>query len=166
MTKQLLVMRHAKSSWDDANLNDYRRPLNQRGLHDAPRMAEFVSQLHCLPKLIASSSALRAKQTAELFRQHCPAEEPIELLLVDEFYLAPARVYLKYLSHLNEDSPDSVMVVGHNPGLEELVGRLSGESLHFPTAAIAHFTIDVDNWSEIASVNCELKDFWCPKEVL
>jgi phosphohistidine phosphatase len=166
MSKQLLVMRHAKSSWNDLSLGDFQRPLNERGLRDTPQMAQFVNRQNCFPKLIASSTALRARQTAEVFAKYGPAPDRVQLELVDDFYHAPPQAYLQYLIQLNQHSPDSVMVVGHNPGLEELVGRLSGRSLHFPTAAIASFTFEVDDWSEISPANCQLNAIWCPKEVL
>ncbi len=165
MTKQLLVMRHAKSSWNQVGLSDYQRPLNERGLSDAPRMAEFVRQQNCLPNLIASSTAVRARQTTELFVAACP-DQSISLLWVDEFYHAPPRVYLNYLTTLESDNLDTVMLVGHNPGLEELVAGLAGQSHHFPTAAIAHFQVDISVWSEFTASVCELVSLWRPKEVL
>lgn len=166
MTKQLLVMRHAKSSWNDANLSDFQRPLNDRGLRDAPLMAEFVSHHNCVPELIASSTAVRARQTAELFVRHLQASVPVKLVLVDDFYHAPPRTYLQYLAELTDASPDSVMVVGHNPGLEELVSRLSGTSVHFSTAAIASFTLEIEHWNEISPASCKLNAIWQPKQVV
>lgn len=169
MTKQLLVMRHAKSSWNVPGVTDFQRPLNDRGWRDTPRMAELVGQQGCVPDLIASSSAVRARQTAELFAEHCSSDKPIPLVMVDAFYLAPASTYLKFLTelaNLPEREPATVMVVGHNPGLEELVQILSGSHEHFPTAAIAKFRVDVACWGEFNRKRCEIEFLWRPKEVL
>lgn len=166
MPKQLLIMRHAQSSWDDSRLSDFERPLNERGHKDAPRMAEFLLQRQSLPAWIASSTAVRARQTAELFLQNCPPDTNIRLELVDEFYHAPARIYLRYLSQLNEVGTDSVMLVGHNPGLEELFRQLAGRSEHFPTAAIAKFSVEAESWGQFSAELCKLIEFWRPKQVL
>lgn len=162
-------MRHAKSSWNNPGQTDYQRPLNDRGLRDAPRMAQLIGQRGFAPDLVASSSAVRARQTAELFVKHCPAVNPIRLVMVDMFYLAPAKAYLKFLADLAdlpEQEPTTVMVVGHNPGLEELVHLLSGKPEHFPTAAIALFRVDVSCWGEIDRKLCQLGFLWRPQEVL
>jgi phosphohistidine phosphatase len=166
MTKQLLIMRHAKSSWDDSRLSDFQRPLNVRGLRTAPRMAEFLLHQHSLPTYIASSHAVRARQTAELFLENCPADSNIKLEIVEEFYLAPARIYLNYLSNLSDSETGCVMLVGHNPGLEELFRRLAGHAEHFPTGAIAKFVFDIECWNQISPDQCKLIALWRPKEVL
>jgi phosphohistidine phosphatase len=169
MAKQLLVMRHAKSSWADPGQTDYQRPLNERGCRDAPRMAAWIGRQGCIPDLIASSSAVRARQTAELFVAHCPTPNPIRLVMVDKFYHASAEIYLEYLAclaDLPDPEPTTVMVVGHNPGLEALVQGISGSHEHFPTAAIAKFRVEVSSWGEIDQKDCQLESLWRPKEVL
>jgi phosphohistidine phosphatase len=89
--------------------------------------------------------------------------------MVDKFYHASAEIYLEYLAglaDLPEREPTTVMVVGHNPGLEALVQGISGSHEHFPTAAIAKIRVDVSSWGEINRKHCQLEKLWRPKEVL
>ena len=166
MTKRLLIMRHAKSSWSDSDATDHERTLNRRGLRDAPRMGQFITEQNCQPDLIASSTAKRAKLTAELFVENCPRAEEIELQWVDDFYHAAPRSYLEYISDINDEAIESIMVVGHNPGLETLVYRLSNSFETMPTAAIAYFQFDIDCWSKVnGSSNATLMEVWRPKEL-
>lgn len=166
MTKRLLIMRHAKSSWSDSDATDHERTLNKRGLRDAPRMGQFIAAQNCQPDLVASSTAKRAKLTAELFVENCSGEEDIELQLVDDFYHAAPRSYLEFIAGINDDAIESIMVVGHNPGLETLVYRLSNSFETMPTAAIAYFQLDIDRWSNInGSSHAKLMDVWRPKEL-
>jgi phosphohistidine phosphatase len=165
MKKHLLIMRHAKSSWDNSQLADFQRPLNDRGVRDVPRMAQFLSQQQSLPSFIASSTAVRARQTTELFLNSCPNQQKIEVDWVESFYHAPAQIYIDYLRNLAQTKTDSVMVVGHNPGLEELFRRLTGHLEHFPTAAVAKLEVDSDCWRSFSAERCRLIALWCPKEV-
>ena len=166
MTKNLLIMRHAKSSWSDINATDHERTLNKRGLRDAPRMGHFISKRNWQPELIASSSAKRAKMTAELFVENCDGVDQSQLEFVDDFYHASPRTYLSYLAMIGNNNISTVMVIGHNPGLEELVLRLAGTYESMPTAAIAHFRLSVDCWTEVdRSPRAELLEVWRPKEL-
>lgn len=166
MPKQLLVMRHAKSSWSGQGLTDFERPLNKRGLRVTPQVAEFICGQGLTPDLVVSSSANRARMTAELFVDHCVGLTPQQLQLRKDFYHASASVYLNFLEHFSGESIDTLMFVGHNPGLEDLVERLAGQWDAMPTAAVAHFQFDVDDWTEIAHpVTATLKNFWRPKEI-
>jgi phosphohistidine phosphatase len=176
MPKQLLIMRHAKSSWSDINSTDHERPLNRRGLKAAPQMGRFVAQQSCVPDLVFCSTAIRAQQTAELFIENCAGIELDQLYLVDEFYHASPRTYLEQLASIdnvqssngqtNARSIETAMVIGHNPGLEELVLRLSGNYETMPTAAIAFFRLNIECWSAILnSKGAELIDVWRPKVI-
>ena len=166
MAKHLLIMRHAKSSWSDINSTDHERTLNRRGLRDTPRMGQFIASQNCQPDLIASSTAQRAKMTAELFIENCDGVEPTQLELVDDFYHAGPRAFLSYLSMIENAEVKTAMVIGHNPGLESLVARLGGVSERMPTAAIARFRLNIDCWSEtISEPNAELLTVWRPKEL-
>lgn len=159
-------MRHAKSSWKDSDASDFDRTLNRRGLQDAPRMAQFISAQGSVPDLIASSSATRAKLTAELFVENCEGVEPSQLEIVDDFYHAPPSVYFEYLSRIGGDDVSTAMVIGHNPGLAEMVYRLSRCHETMPTAAIAHFQFDIKKWGEIdLSADAKLVNVWRPKEL-
>ena len=159
--KTLLIMRHAKSSWSAPGKSDFDRPLNERGRRTAPIMGQFIREKGFVPNLILSSTAARAKSTAELFADHSGYTG--EIAFEKQFYLAHPDTYIEVLSW--QDSPGAIMVIGHNPGLEQLVYDLTGESESMPTAAIAHVDLPIDKWSEIISAQGELIDLWRPKEL-
>lgn len=166
MSKQVLIMRHAKSSWDEPSMRDYDRPLNRRGLRVTPQIAQFVDENGIWPDLIVSSTANRAQTTAELFIQSCPSNRSTELEFNRDFYLAAADVYTDFLLEMHRDEVNRLMLVGHNPGLEELVESLSGSYESMPTAAIAHFDLQVDSWMELNSeLPASLFDVYRPKEL-
>lgn len=166
MSKQLLVMRHAKSSWSGQGLTDFERPLNKRGMRVTPQVATFIHSLGLTPGLIVSSSATRARMTAELFVEHCEGVSPEQIQLFKSFYHASASAYLDFLKRFSDESVDTLMLVGHNPGLEDFVERLSGQWDAMPTAAIAHFELNSDKWPAAgSSLDATLKHFWRPKEL-
>lgn len=163
--KTLLVMRHAKSSWKQAGIADVDRPLNKRGKRDAPAMARFLEQQGIRIDHIASSSAARARATAELVIDHSADVTLDQLELRDDFYHAAPRAYLEYLTQIEDDDLQTVMVVGHNPGLESLVEMLGQSWETMPTAAIACFSVDVRRWQDFHRSAVHLIDVWRPKEV-
>lgn len=161
--KSILLLRHAKSSWNNPALDDHERPLNKRGFGDAPRMGQLIADEGLKPDLIISSTACRAKTTAEIVSQECGLENCVEF--TDDLYLAPPSNYLLILSGLPE-SADSVLLVGHNPGISDLLMQMSGEGHDMPTAALAHLQSGHETWGEFAhSSNAELVQFWRPKEL-
>lgn len=163
MTKTLLIMRHAKSSWSHSGLSDHERPLNKRGLHDAPRMAEWICNKSLVPDIVLSSTAKRARTTAELFVENCEGIN-CGVQTTKEFYHAPARVYLETAVQFPEPV-GTAMVVGHNPGMENLVEVLSNEYERMPTAAIACFEFNIQSWEELAPEKATFIDVWRPKEI-
>lgn len=166
MSKQLLVMRHAKSSWAEAGLSDFERPLNKRGKRVTPEVATFIHAQGLKPDLIVSSSALRAKMTAELFVDHCDGLTESNLQLVKYFYHASSEVYLEFLGKFSDDNVGTLMFVGHNPGLEDLIYQLSGQWDAMPTAAVAHFSLNSDQWSNLdLDKDVTLENIWRPKEI-
>lgn len=161
--KHLLVLRHAKSSWKHDGLSDHDRPLNKRGLRDAPRIGQLIRERNILPDRILSSTAVRACTTAVQVGEAAGIEEPP--VLVPTFYLAAPSAYLEMLATL-DDAAARAMVVGHNPGLEELVYHLTGRDETLPTAALAHVELPLDSWSEIdGSTRGKLLDLWLPREL-
>jgi len=159
--KTLLVLRHAKSSWDNPSLTDHERTLNKRGRKAAPRMGQLLVDEGLVPELILCSTAHRARETAELLFQVSGFESKI--IHLDELYLAPPRAYYSMLSEYAADL-ETVMIVGHNPGLEDLVDELTGEPATMPTAALAR--IAVESWNELAAnVGGRLIDHWLPREL-
>lgn len=161
--KTLLLMRHAKSSWKDDKLADKERPLNKRGKHDAPMMGQLLIEHELVPQRILSSSALRARQTAESIAE--TAQYDGDVTYMDELYMAEPESYIDALRELPNEV-ERVMVIGHNPGLEMLLQLLSGQIQAMPTAVIAHVALPIDHWSQLSiDTPGELVDIWRPKEI-
>ena len=161
--KTLLVLRHAKSSWDDAALDDHERPLNKRGRRDAPRMGELVREHGLIPDVVISSDAVRARLTAEAVVE--AARYAGEILLDRRLYLAGPADILSLLRTVGEKA-ETVMIVGHNPGLEELVAQLTGDWQNLPTAALAQIVLPIDRWRDLnLSSRGTLVGHWGPKEL-
>ena len=161
--KSLLILRHAKSDWGDPGLGDQKRPLNKRGRKTAPKMGHLLREKDLLPDLVLSSSALRARTTAEMVAEASGYQGKIELL--PALYAAPPEAYIAALSDL-PDTLQSVMVVGHNPGLEELLQDLTGKYEPLPTAALAYVRLPIHSWAELADDAAgELVHVWRPKEI-
>lgn len=142
--KTLLLARHAKSDWDDPMLSDHDRPLNARGRRDAPAMASRLVDEGIRLQHIVSSTALRARTTADAYA----AAYHLEVADQGELYLASAREILAVAADLPDES-DVAMLVGHNPGMHEAVAELTGASVVFPTCAVAECAVDVDSWAEL-----------------
>ncbi|GAA5196718.1 SixA phosphatase family protein [Microbacterium jejuense] len=137
---RLALVRHAKSDWGDPGLDDHDRPLNDRGMRDAPAMAGRLAASGFRPAVILSSTALRARTTAEAFA----AELGVAVSLDPELYGAPAGALLAAAAATRAAS---VLVVAHDPGMTALAGRLSGDGIgHMPTCAVATFTWAQDDW--------------------
>lgn len=161
--KRLLVLRHAKSSWKDQNLADFERPLNKRGKKDAPRMGQLLTDLDLVPDLIITSAAVRARQTADAVAFNSGYEAEIEA--TRELYMAMPDDYVEMLNQV-PDSNTLVMVVGHNPGVEDLVHDLSDQWERMPTAALAFIELDVDSWQSLDLHSPgKLLNIWRPKEL-
>jgi phosphohistidine phosphatase len=161
--KTLLILRHAKSSWSDPTLSDHQRPLNKRGKRDAPRMGELLRDEQLTPDLIVASTAKRARKTAVKVADTCGYKGEIEL--TDSFYLARPGSYIQFLQQVPDEN-DSVMVVGHNPGLESLLDLLTGQSERLPTAALAQIQFDITSWREMADTPTgHLVSLWLPREL-
>jgi phosphohistidine phosphatase len=141
MTIDLVLIRHAKSDWGDPGLPDHDRPLNDRGRRDAPRMAGRLAATGFRPAVILSSTALRARTTAEAFAAAlgvAVTEEP------DLYGAAPATL----LAVAAGSGARSVVLVAHNPGMAELAGALSGGAIaEMPTCAVARFGWHEDDWA-------------------
>ncbi|HEX8368627.1 MAG TPA: histidine phosphatase family protein [Pyrinomonadaceae bacterium] len=159
--KTLFILRHAKSSWDNPDLADFERPLNERGLQAAPFVGKLMRERRLRVDLILSSPARRAGQTATLVKE--AAELAAELRYDERIYEA-SPTSLLYLLAETEDEFDSVLLVGHNPGLEGLIKILSGGILSMPTAALAEIELNVDFWSKIAAESGRLNFVVRPKD--
>ena len=161
--KTLLIMRHAKSSWKAEGLPDDQRPLNKRGQADAPRMGRLLRENSLTPQAILSSTAVRAKQTAQAAAEACGFEGDIQFEA--SLYGAPAETFLYFLRALPAEPP-IVMVVGHNPGVEELLAELTGEDEHLSTGSIARLELDMARWADLrAETTGRLETLWRPREL-
>ena len=161
--KTLLVLRHAKSSWNDSALDDHERPLNKRGQRDGPRMGELLREYGLMPDVVISSDAVRARLTAEAVAE--TARYAGEILLDPHLYMACPADILSLLPRVRENA-ETVMIVGHNPGLEKLVEQLTGERQDLPTAALAQIVLPIDRWRDLrVSTRGTLFGLWRPREL-
>ena len=161
--KTLLILRHAKSSWANSRLADHDRPLDSRGKGDAPKMGRLLGREDLVPDLIISSSAERALRTAEFAA--IAAGYDAEIQVTRDFYHAGPEGYIEVLQGV-KDGHDRVMVVGHNPGMEELVEQLGGHYQRMPTAALAQIALPISRWRDLdEDTNGRLVNLWRPKEV-
>lgn len=154
---RLALVRHAKSDWGDPALDDHDRPLNERGLRDAPTMALRLAETGFRPDIILSSTALRARTTAEAFGSALR----VPVSLDPELYGAPAGVLLGAAA---ATGAWSVMVVAHDPGMSVLAARLSGDRIeHMPTCAVATFAWQEDDWDVVDSLEAAEVTFDTPR---
>ena len=147
--RRLLLVRHAKSSRDDPALADRDRPLNERGLHDAPRMGERLAKRDLRPDLIVSSPALRALTTARLMAQKLDYDA--EAIVVNESVYAATPDALVEVIRALRDEPKCVMLVGHNPEMSELARRWSSDIDELPTCAVVALRFDIRSWSKLGA---------------
>ena len=145
--KTLFLVRHAKSSRNDAAMPDKDRPLNDRGKRDAPKMGERLAKRDVKPNLILSSPARRALKTAQIIARKLDYKVK-DIVVDDRLYAVEADDLLRVIRGLG-DKAERVMLFGHNPELTELAHRLSSKITHMPTCAVAEFTFDAKSWSYI-----------------
>ena len=161
--KTLFLLRHAKSDWKDATLPDFERPLNGRGLKAAPLIGRYLRRRKIQPDLILSSPAERARQTTALVME--AASITAELRYDERIYEASASRLLEIISQI-EESANVVLLVGHNPGLAELLAGLTGETQSLPTAALAKLNLEIDKWNKVRERNGRLEWLVKPKELV
>jgi phosphohistidine phosphatase len=167
-TRRVYVLRHAKSSWDDPSLSDHDRPLNRRGLRAAKAMARHFKEARIEPQLVLCSTAVRARQTLEGIE---PALGTRASSVEPELYGAGARTLIDRLRVLPA-GVSSVMLIGHNPGLQELVLGLAVPSaardrvaLKFPTAALATLSFNGAGWHGLVPGGAELEAYVRPRDL-
>jgi len=173
MKNQLFLLRHAKSSWDDLSIPDHDRPLSKRGRKAAATMRQLFKSEKITPELIYVSSAQRTMQTLELLQ---PWERPPKVEVKKALYMAPAPQILELLRKI-PDSARVVLLIGHNPGLQELAILLLGGDDRaaedtpgrrladaYPTGALAQFALDCP-WSQTGSGAGRLTRFVTPREL-
>ena len=166
--KTIHLLRHAKSSWSDTELADHDRPVAPRGQRDARRLAKHLRQHGIAPALVLCSSARRSRDTLALIARSLP--RTTKILVEDELYAAPAEALLQRLGRIPDVIP-STLLIGHNPGLQDLALTLAGhgpglEPLRerFPTCALVTVQIPVATWRELLPGSAEVIDYLTPRD--
>ena len=173
--KRLLLLRHAKTEPGGAGIDDHERALMARGREDAPKLGRYIRQCGYDPDLILSSTSRRTVETVELVTDTLSGVARVDYM--DALYLAEPEVILQVI-RLAPDKMKGVMVVGHNPGLEQIATLLAREPVKrkerdrfdmleekFPTAALAVLDFEVERWRDIEPGEGALKDFVRPRDV-
>ena len=161
--KTLLLMRHAKSSWGNPSLSDHDRPLNKRGEKACRTMGTFLSQQNRVPDKIICSTAKRARETVTGLLETLSIE--CEIVYTRALYLADVDTMLEQLHPLSIEFR-VVMLVGHNPGMDEFLEVICNEPEHMPTAAIAEIRFNISSWQELtANTPAKLNNLWKPREI-
>lgn len=160
--KQLLICRHAKSSWKNPNLVDFDRPLNKRGKKNAPQMGKMLVKHKVIPDLIVSSPAKRAKKTALILAKklHYPKKE---IKYLKATYDAPSKDLITCI-HSFDDRYSKIIMVGHNTGYTTLANTLGGLHIpNVPTCGIVALNFTIDSWRDVKEKNGDLVFFIYPK---
>lgn len=144
---ELLIMRHAKSSWDDPDLGDHDRPLNRRGRLAAPRMGELLAAEDRLPDAVLCSTACRTVETWNLLSTAAGCQ--VQPRFLKEIYLADGDDLLKQL-HAMPSRSERAMIIGHNPGMEQLVAMLTDRQVRVPTASLV-LVETLGSWEAVRS---------------
>jgi len=160
--RTLYLLRHAKSSWNDASLRDFDRPLNDRGRDAAERIGKRLASEKLNAPLVVCSPALRTRQTAEIVLSSSAlrAEERLD----ERIYEASLRELMEVISEIPDDKPVAILI-GHNPGFEELLAFLTGETRRMPTCALAKIEFDVASWRDVRTGEGKLEWLITPKEL-
>jgi phosphohistidine phosphatase len=154
--KTLLLVRHAKSDWNDASLSDFDRPLNERGKRDAPAMAHRLLDKKIAIDVFISSPAKRAKKTATIISKEYGKDKE-GLILIDELYGAGEDVFFDVISKA-DNKFDSIAVFSHNPGITDFANMLTDARIdNIPTCGIFAVTIDCKKWTDFKHAK---KEFW------
>lgn len=169
--KTLLLLRHAKSSWENPSVGDFDRPLNERGRKAAPKVGRFLVESELVPDRVVCSPAQRTRETWTAVQSEL--DGPREATFDQAIYLGAPDTLLE-IAKSQPDDADTVMLIGHNPGVEALAGWLAGEgspeaierlSLKFPTAGLAILEFEVDHWVELDREVGTLRAFVSPHEL-
>jgi len=161
--KKIYIMRHGKAKWNDNEIEDFDRPLKGRGHKAAKFMGSLLSVNQEIPDVILSSTAVRAKETTEDFKKSLGSVVPV--IYEETLYMTSVEHTMKILRELNEED-ESVMIIGHNPTWENLIGYLVspvGFRMYLPTCGVVCIEADIDEWSELDDQCSTLKWFLVPK---
>ena len=146
--KELVLVRHAKSSWKDSSLGDRERPLNKRGEREAPEMGARLERRKHKPDLIVSSTAVRALETARIIAKKLGYPRKA-IAVEDRLYGAGVAELLDVIRNTDE-SVTTLMLFGHNPGLTELANHLGPRPIpNLPTCGVLHLRFETETWSVV-----------------
>jgi phosphohistidine phosphatase len=160
--KTLILVRHAKSSWDSSVLTDFDRPLNERGKHDAPQMAKKLRQREIEIDLFISSPAKRAKKTAEIFMHEFGVKEK-NLLTMPALYEASVEIFLEVVREI-KDKSNTVVLFAHNPGITDFINLLECYPVYdMPTCGVFALKIKSKKWQDVKDAEKEFLFFDYPK---
>ncbi len=158
--KKLFIIRHAKSSWKDFSLDDFDRPLNKRGKLNAPLMGTKLKERGVVPDIMISSSALRAKTTAEIIAKKVKYSQKI--IFKKDIYEIGESAIEKILKKLDDEN-SVVFLFGHNPDLNMLAEDYVDFDENIPTCGIVEIAFDCGKWKDISSENAKFISFDYPK---
>jgi phosphohistidine phosphatase len=160
--KRILIIRHAKSSWAEIGQRDFDRPLNERGLRDAPEMARRLIQKNNTIDLFVSSAANRALTTTRLMMKEMKMGEE-QLIVKPDLYHAPPSIILSSIQQC-DDNYDIIAVVCHNPGITMFANMIHGLSIdNVPTCGVLALTTTAANWKDVSIENLQFEFFDYPK---
>ena len=162
LMRTLYLLRHAKSSWKDQSLGDFDRALKKRGRKAAEAIGRFIRSENLSLPLVISSPALRARETTEIVLSSAGLKP--EVHYDERIYEADLRRLLRVIAEI-EDEKDAALLVGHNPGLEELLQFLTGQSRRMATAALAKITMERHKWSRVGEGKASLDWLVTPKDL-
>jgi phosphohistidine phosphatase len=160
--KSLFLVRHAKSSWDFPEMDDHDRPLSERGKRDAPRMAEWLRGQGAQPDALVSSTARRARKTAQHFAKSFGVDKD-EIVRRSAIYEAGPGALLRVIQEM-DDEWDTVFFFGHNPGFTSLANLFSGKFIdNVPTCGVVRLEAEVSHWADFGPRNAKQRAFYYPK---
>jgi len=163
--KTLILVRHAKSSWDEPGLSDFDRPLNERGKKDAPEMAERLKEKGLEVDVFVSSPAKRARRTARFFAEAFDVDKD-SIVLIDELYGATREAFINAV-HSIDDKHHTAALFSHNPGITEFASSLTNVRIDdMPTCAMFALQLNADSWKKLEEGEKKFLFFDYPKNPL
>ena len=158
----LYLLRHAKSSWTDASLADFERPLKDRGREAAEQIGRFLAERKADISLLVSSPSVRTRQTVDIVLRN--ASLAVQPLFDERIYEASLNTLVRVVTELPDDQK-TALLVGHNPGMEELLAFLAYETRQMPTCALAKINLECSSWREVGRGSGRLDWFVTPKDL-
>lgn len=163
MLRTLYLLRHAKSSWKDDSLADFDRPLKGRGRDAAEQLGKRLASEKLKDGVLICSPAVRTRETADIVLKHSRLR--MDQRFDERIYEASLRDLLQVVAEIPDDR-QTAMMIGHNPGFEELLAFLTGQARRMPTCALAKIKLEVASWKDVRAREGSLESFITPKGML